>query len=99
MRRVGEALKLGGEGRQRGETGLEGEGGEGYFKHGKPIPLSEGVCVAVLSTPPVYHLPAYLPKTSLKGVLLLMLGCKEGPDSHRGLSHGREDPKKEILRL
>lgn len=79
---------------------MEGEEGEGYFKHGK-------VFVLLSSHHHLPHLPAYLPKTSLKAILLLRLRCKEGPDSHicvavmqhRDLLHRREDPKKEILRL
>lgn len=100
MRRAGEAPKLGGEGRQRGEKEMEGEEGEGYFKRGK-------VFVLLSSHHHLSHLPASLPKTSLKEILLLTLRCKEGPDSHicvavmqhRDLLHRTEDPKKEILRL
>lgn len=84
---------------------MEGEGGEHCSQHGKPIPLLEGVSVVL--SPIIPHLPTCPPKTSFEGILLSVLGFKEGPDSHicvtvmqhRDLSHGRKDQDKEILRL
>lgn len=100
--------KFGEEGRQREEKRVEWEGGKGSFKHESRNPfLYLKVFVLLSFHHQPSHLPTYLPKTPFKQILLLMLGFKERPDSHtcvavmqhRDLSHGREDLKKEILRL